>query len=326
MGSSQSSPASTPPPQPSSLRKNNNNTPGGGDDEQEAFPTPTGQEYDTIDKIAAELPHVIDDESKQQVEDYKQACDNGKGPMVACFATAEYMSLFERKHRQAADLYRNVCFRPKIDKSPNRVLAADNTMAYPPGCYNLGKMLMTGKGGIPFDRKEAYELFDRACQGGHGGACFLQAQILCTRQGALGQGIPHDPHRAMELYQQNCEEHGDSMSCYTLATMLLRGDRVSRAAGNVSPQEARGEAPLAQRENEENRARTAEDDSYVIPRDPKRAEQLLLQACQSGNHVTSCHNLAVMYTHGDDGVPADAEKAETFKKLTQDRIDVFGGF
>jgi hypothetical protein len=48
----------------------------------EVYPTPKGNEYDAIDKIAAELPNVIDDESRQQVEDYKQACDNGKGPMV----------------------------------------------------------------------------------------------------------------------------------------------------------------------------------------------------------------------------------------------------
>ena len=48
----------------------------------EVYPTPKGDEYDAIDKIAAELPNVIDDESRQQVEDYKQACDDGKGPMV----------------------------------------------------------------------------------------------------------------------------------------------------------------------------------------------------------------------------------------------------
>jgi hypothetical protein len=52
------------------------------DTTNEVYPTPKGDEYDAIDKIAAELPNVIDDESRQQVEDYKQACDNGKGPMV----------------------------------------------------------------------------------------------------------------------------------------------------------------------------------------------------------------------------------------------------
>jgi hypothetical protein len=291
---------------------------------EEVYPTPTGHEYDTIDKLASELPHIIDDESRQQVEDYKQACDDGKGPMVACFSTAEYLSLFERKHKEAADLYRNVCFRPKEDKSPNRMLV-DGTMAYPPGCYNLGKMLMTGKGVVQYDRDEAYRLLDRACRGEHGGACYLQAQILCSRPGSLGKNIPHDPHKAMELYQKTCDQ-GDSISCYTLATMLLRGDRVSKSANNVSPQEARGEAPLVKRENEEDRRRVPEQDPYVIPRNPKRAEKLLEHACNTGSHITSCHNLAVMYTHGDDGVDPDPEKAEQYKKMTLAKINMFGGF
>jgi hypothetical protein len=94
------------------------------------YPTPTGKEYDVIDKIAAELPNIIDEESKQQVQDYLEACDKGKGPMVACFAAAEYLSLFERKHKEAFDLYRNVCHRPNTDKSPNGVLV-DETKAYP---------------------------------------------------------------------------------------------------------------------------------------------------------------------------------------------------
>jgi hypothetical protein len=54
----------------------------------EVYPVPKGDEYDAIDKIAAELPNVIDDESRQQVEDYKQACDNGKGPMVRVVTTS----------------------------------------------------------------------------------------------------------------------------------------------------------------------------------------------------------------------------------------------
>lgn len=107
--------------------------------------------------------------------------------------------------------------------------------------------------------------------------------------------------------------------------MLLRGDRVNKFADNVSPQEARGEVPLVQRENEENRA-TREDEAYFIPRNPPRARDLLEKACSSGAHVTSCHNLAVMYSHGDDGVPADEAKAAFYKKKTQEQINVFGGF
>jgi hypothetical protein len=66
-------------------------------EEQPLYPDPSGHEYDAIDKLQAELPAIIDEESQQQVDDYLQACDGGKGPMVACFATGEYISMFERK-------------------------------------------------------------------------------------------------------------------------------------------------------------------------------------------------------------------------------------
>lgn len=107
--------------------------------------------------------------------------------------------------------------------------------------------------------------------------------------------------------------------------MLLRGDKVNREADNVSPQEARGQLSLMKRENEPDRART-DVDPYAIPRDPARAAQLLQQACDRGGHVTSCHNLAVMYLHGDDGVEPDEEKAEHYKKMTKEKINIFGGF
>jgi hypothetical protein len=66
-------------------------------EDQPLYPDPSGHEYDAIDKLQAELPTIIDEESQQQVDDYIQACDGGKGPMVACFATGEYISMFERK-------------------------------------------------------------------------------------------------------------------------------------------------------------------------------------------------------------------------------------
>ena len=108
--------------------------------------------------------------------------------------------------------------------------------------------------------------------------------------------------------------------------MLLRGDKINKTADNVSPQEARGVVPLTQRDNEDDRTRRDGTDPYIIPRDPPRAAKLLQQACDRGGHVTSCHNLAVMYTHGDDGVAPDEEKAEHYKKLTKEKINIFGGF
>merc|ERR1712232_1013407 len=176
-------------------------------------------------------------------------------------------------------------------------------------------MLMTGKGGVKVDRYEAYKTFDRACRAGHGGACYLQAQILSSPKGKLHPSIPYDPKRATDLYDHVCNDHNDSVSCFTLASTLLRGDLINDDADNVSPQEAKGESPIIQRENEKDRRRRKENGSSSkgIPRDPKRAEQLLLKACIQGGHVTSCHNLAVMYENGDDGVPKDPKKAKQFQ-------------
>ena len=292
--------------------------------DESAFPEPTGKEYDLMDQIAAELPNIIDEESKQQVADFTQACDNGKGPMVACFATAEYLSLFERKHKEAAELYQNTCFRPKKDKSANGVMV-DGTMAYPPACYNLAQMLMTGKGGTRYSRLEGYKHFDRACKGGHGGACHMQAKMLLSEPGKLGKGIPYNPAKAARLLDGVCE-NGDPISCFTLATLLLRGDFVNSEANNVSPQEARGQEPVKEREFEAQRRKDESDPRKALPRDPIRAEQLLLRACQANAHAPSCYNLAVMYTQGDDGIPADPEKAKKFQEKTEEMVQRFGGF
>lgn len=290
------------------------------------FPSPTGKEYDLIDQIAAELPSVIDDESSQQVQDYIAACDNGKGPVVACFSTAEYLSLFLRKHKEASLLYENTCFRPSTDKSANAV-SIDNgkSKTYPPACFNLAQMRMTGKGNTKFDRAEGFSLFDRACRAGHGGSCHLQAKMMLSEPGSLGEGIPYNPKRAAELLNGVCEE-GDSLSCFLLATMLIRGNNVNSEANNITPGEARGIDPIKQRQNESDRAKQNTDKRVALQRDPKRAEQLLKSSCDVRSHAPSCYNLAVMYSNGDDGVPKDEEKAKQYQEKTEDLVDKFGGF
>ena len=148
--------------------------------------------------------------------------------------------------------------------------------------------------------------------------------------GALGSAHrissfkPQDPYKAMDLYQQVCDI-GDSVSCFTLATMLLRGDKINKLARNATPQELRGEEPVQKRTNEDDRAANPAEDYEYIPRNPKRAEELLKAACRSGAHAPSCFNLAVMYENGDDGVPADPVKAEEYKKKTEKAIETLGG-
>ncbi|KAL3789468.1 hypothetical protein ACHAWO_002797 [Cyclotella atomus] len=287
-------------------------------------PIPTGHEYDLMDQLAADLPSVMDDESRQQVEEYIRSCNNGKGPMVACFSTAEYLSLFLRKHKDAADLYANTCFRSLKDKSPNGV-EVDGSKAYPPSCFNLAQMRMTGKGQTTFSRKDGYDLFDRACRGGHGGACYMQAKMLMSYPGSLGPEVPYDVPKAAKLLKYVCEEKEDSVSCFTLATMLLRGDKVNSEADNVTPMEARGETALQKRANEASREKLSNDKRTSLPRDPSFAQELLKKGCSRG-HAPSCYNLAVMYTQGDEGIEKDEEKAEEYQKKTEELVKRFGGF
>ena len=148
--------------------------------------------------------------------------------------------------------------------------------------------------------------------------------MLLSPPGALGKGIPHNPFKAMDLYQDVCDL-GDSVSCFTLATMLLRGDKVNKLARNATPLELQGKELIKQRSEEEDRSANAKQDLEYIPRDPKRAEQLLKAACRTGAHAPSCFNLAVMYENGDDGVPADPTKAEMYKKKTEHAVQTLGG-
>jgi hypothetical protein len=148
---------------------------------------------------------------------------------------------------------------------------------------------------------------------------------LLSPPGALGKDIPYDPYKAMDLYQNVCET-GDSISCFTLATMLLRGDKINKLAKNATPSEMKGEKPVTKRTNEDDRNNNNDDKHEYIQRDPKRAEQLLLTGCATGSHAPSCFNLAVMYENGDDGVPKDPAKADEYKKMTEEMIQRFGGF
>jgi TPR repeat protein len=210
------------------------------------------------------------------------------------------------------------------DKSPNGV-EVDGSKAYPPSCFNLAQMRMTGKGQTTFSRKDGYNLFDRACRGGHGGACYMQAKMLMSYPGSLGPDVPYDVPKAAELLKFVCEEKEDSVSCFTLATMLLRGDKVNSEADNVTPMEARGETALQKRTNEANREKLKSDKRTSLPRDPIFAQQLLQRGCSRG-HAPSCYNLAVMYTQGDEGIEKDEEKAKEYQQKTEELVKRFGGF
>jgi TPR repeat protein len=58
-------------------------------------------------------------------------------------------------------------------------------------------------------------------------------------------------------------------------------------------------------------------------RDPIKAASLLEKSCYL-NQATSCFNLAVMYKHGDVGIPANNDKYLEYKKKTEDLVAQYG--
>jgi len=297
------------------------------DENKNAFFTPTGREYDKIDNLAASLNKVIDEKSRAEVDEYIRSCDGGRGPATACHATAEYLSNFEQNHKEAASLYENACTRIPKTKLADRFTQGcedmkDGTVGYPPSCFNLAKFRMTGRAGTLFSHAEGYKYFERACKGKHPGGCLFLAKMLASPPNSF-EGVPHDPKRAMDLYQYSCDE-GDSVACFTLAGMLLKGSQVASTAERVSPQEAKGEIEFAHEQGESDRRRKDNEKTTIITRDPPRAARLLSEACERG-HGTSCYNLAVMYFHGDDGVPKDMQKHEKYKKKTKEFTEMFDG-
>ena len=58
-------------------------------------------------------------------------------------------------------------------------------------------------------------------------------------------------------------------------------------------------------------------------RDAVQAKTYLETACADG-HAPACHNLAVMFRKGDDGVPADAELFDRYAKRTRALVEAAG--
>eukprot|EP00592_Proboscia_alata_P003007 CAMPEP_0194366358 /NCGR_PEP_ID=MMETSP0174-20130528/14389_1 /TAXON_ID=216777 /ORGANISM="Proboscia alata, Strain PI-D3" /LENGTH=346 /DNA_ID=CAMNT_0039141497 /DNA_START=241 /DNA_END=1281 /DNA_ORIENTATION=+ len=337
MGSSQSAPSAgvrvegntsdAPSSTTTGDKSNKSAAPENKDDEytNPSYPIPKGDEYDKINKLLDMMPTFIDDESKAEVDAYTKECNDGAGPVVACFSTAEYISLMQRDYDKVIQLYENTCFRPASDKSPNTVTMPDGTKSYPPACFNLARFRLTGKGRTKFSQKDGYDLFDRACVANHHGACHMQARMLSSSPGSFGDEVPYDPVKALDLFEHACRDGADNASCFTAATVLLRGEFVKPEADNVSPGEAKGTEDIQIREGEIDRRRNVKDKRVAIKRDPPRAESMLELACNRG-HPSSCFNLAVMYNVGDDGVPKNSEKYAAYQKKTEEQIETFGGF
>ena len=120
-------------------------------------------------------------------------------------------------------------------------------------------------------------------------ACYHLARFL--HAGGL-DGVPKDGARARALLERACGDE-DPAACHHLGSLLLRRGAAAGAAAGA------------------------------WARDPPRARDALARACERG-HAPACHNLAVMFKHGDDGVPADATQFRLYSARTSDLVQQAG--
>jgi TPR repeat protein len=73
------------------------------------------------------------------------------------------------------------------------------------------------------------------------------------------------------------------------------------------------------------RAKHPSDERKALKRNPKKALEVLLHACNELQHGGACHNAAVMYSQGDDGVPQDEVKAQYYKEKTEKLLNSGAG-
>lgn len=60
-----------------------------------------------------------------------------------------------------------------------------------------------------------------------------------------------------------------------------------------------------------------------ISRDALKAKRFLDAGCEMG-HAPSCHNLAVMYKRGDDGIPKDEALFAKYSGMTNELVKAAG--
>ncbi|CAM9233099.1 unnamed protein product [Choristocarpus tenellus] len=183
-------------------------------------------------------------------------------------------------------------------------------------CHQVGEFLSVVKN----EKDKAAAFFDRNCAAGYAPSCFNYGRAQLTGKGAL-----QSDSEALKSFERACE--GDHRpACYHLGYMLLYGaegvDRDSEKAFDSLQKSCDG--GLSDGCYLKATQLLRKDGKGPVPRDPIQARELLEKSCDF-HHGPSCFNLAVMYKHGDIGVPRDEDKFDVYKKRTEELVDQMGG-
>eukprot|EP00635_Sarcinochrysidales_sp_CCMP3193_P007989 CAMPEP_0118890028 /NCGR_PEP_ID=MMETSP1166-20130328/687_1 /TAXON_ID=1104430 /ORGANISM="Chrysoreinhardia sp, Strain CCMP3193" /LENGTH=223 /DNA_ID=CAMNT_0006828627 /DNA_START=43 /DNA_END=714 /DNA_ORIENTATION=- len=203
--------------------------------------------------------------------------DGERGSGDACHAVGEFFAVVKSDYATARGYYETNCDERKHMAS----------------CFNLGRLLLAGKGG-DVDDGGAARRFRQACDAGSGPGCH-HLGLMAYERGDKRKGRRHLA-RACDLR--------DAESCYVIGSNLLKKETTSTDDEGRFGRLLRGERGKPRR-------------------DLDKARACLDLACDEG-HAPACHNLAVLFKHGDDGVPPDAEKFQHYAKRTNDLVQARG--
>lgn len=146
-------------------------------------------------------------------------------------------------------------------------------------CDAYGRMAFKGQGMESPNSRLALEYFMRGCDLNEPRSCYHGGQMLGVIDKHLNKTIPPNPDKSLEMLNKACESGKSPQACTLIHSFYLRG-------------------------------------CHDKPADLAKAAQFAEIACEQ-DEAMACFNLSRMY-HIGDGVKADQEKSEYFRKRYKD--------
>lgn len=221
-----------------------------------------------------------------------RACDQGDplscNNLAASFEAGDTVTADPAR---AAELYDQAC-------TQNAFLA----------CSNLAGLLLEGRG-VAADPQRAVQLLDLACTQQEFGACSTLGELYHH-----GGPVPPDPVAAARYYTISCDAFMHR-GCLGLGQLTL--------AGALGQPDAHAAMVLFDKACGSGSSAGCAEYGFLLLdgptdfRNPPRAAERLERACIDDS-VAACQRMAVAKRTGEQGMPADYDAAEFFRRRTCD--------
>eukprot|EP00644_Phytophthora_capsici_P012585 jgi/Phyca11/113180/e_gw1.23.454.1 len=183
-------------------------------------------------------------------------------------------------------------------------------------CHSWGEWLAV----VDKNYTDAAKMYELNCsKNGYPASCFNLGRLKLA-----GKGAEQNDPEAFKLFEKACAE-GHAAGCHHVGFMRTQGIGCEKdfAKGLAAFKEA------CERDDANSCNRVA--NMYLSPglnspikRDIQQAKTYLEKACDA-NFAPACHNLAVMYKKGDEGIPKDQAKYNEYRSKTEKLIEQAGG-